>query len=467
MANFLVTSPSSQSVGTTTADLFDLDVTNGVSVFGTEGADTITATNALVGTEARLNGGKGADTITFSGGTLGSSEVLMGMGKDIVNTDSDLTATIVRGGAGLDTISVNSILLSSTVNGNDMADVISAGIGTASQSSLIAAGLGADVLSAVFVSGSVGMSVRGGAGHDSITFVQSNAGNQSALVVAGGNGIDTITFDVNTTQGLTGASNINGDDQNDSLLFGGDLAAIGTATIGGGLGADTIRFTGGLTTFTNGAINGGAGLDSIYISAEFAGGSLNGGAGVDTITFTDYITGDAGGIVFGDAGADIINLGNDGNVAATTGTILTGGRTLGYSTFDQSNLANMDVVSAGITFAGSGTVELFKVQSDVVDMSIADGIAVSDFTGTNGLATFTSTFAATISDRVSSLDATLTQGQSIAFTDNTDFFVFVQGGAAKASGTGDDLVLKLDNTAISDLTLVNVSSFIVRNTTAG
>lgn len=461
MASFLITTPSSNSVGSNTADLFDLNVTNGVSVFGTEGADTITATDALVGTDARFNGGKGSDTVTFNGGTLGSSEVLMGMGIDIVDTNGDLTATVVRGGAGKDDIRLDdSVLLSSTVNGNDMADVISADIDILSQSSLIAGGLGKDVLSAIFEGAADGMSVNGGAGHDSISLVLGGAAN-SSLVVAGGAGIDTITLDNGAN--LTGAFNINGNDQGDRFTFGGDFATLATATIGGGLGADTLQFTAGLTTFTNGEINGGAGSDSIFISAEFAGGSINGGAGVDTIEFTDYITGVGGGISFGEAGADIFNLG--AGMTVVDKAVQTGGRTLGFSNFDQSTLGTMDVVSAGVTFGGAGTtgnITLFKVQSDVVDMSIANGVAVTQFTGTNGLATFTSTFAATISDRVSSLDATLTEGQAIAFTDNTDYFVFVQGGAAAGSGTGDDLLVKLDNTAISDLTLVNVSSFQVR-----
>ena len=104
-----------------------------------------------------------------------------------------------------------------------------------------------------------------------------------------------------------------------------------------------------------GFILGGDGLDSIKISAQFGGGTLNGGAGADTITLSTYArSGQAGGNLQGGAGADVFNLGAAGTLVSGDSDGQSGGSTLHYASFDESNLANLDVVSA--TFGSAALV---------------------------------------------------------------------------------------------------------------
>jgi hypothetical protein len=425
MANFLINSPSSESVGSNTSDLFDLQVLQGVSVFGVEGADTITALNTLgAASSTRLNAGKGADTITLSASTMENSFILAGMGKDVLDVQKGLSSTVVRGGAGLDTMNFSGSLASTTVNGNDMADLISAEIADASSAGFLAAGAGKDVLSASFISGANEFTVNGGLGHDSLSLSQDAAGTGilTDFAVAGGGGLDTIGFDALAVGGLSGEFDIGGGDQNDLIQFNGaNLSAVGTATIGGGQGADTIQFS-AVVDLAAGNINGGAGADSISISAAFADGTINAGLGLDTITLiTSVVTGDyQAQEILGDDGADKYNLGT--TTIAATGTSITAGATLRYGSFDESNLETTDFASAAFTFsggAGSGNAGFFTIEQDVATATIANGIGVTNFSGTNGIAGFTSTFAGDLTARVTELDRVLTKGQTISFGANT------------------------------------------------
>lgn len=479
MANYLINSPSSNTVGTNTSDLFDLTVLEGVSIFGVEGADTITADNTIGdASSTRINAGKGADTITLSANGLENSEIFAGMGKDLIITDKNLSSSVIRGGAGLDTIRFSAAIVSSTtINGNDMADTISAGFASGGSESLLAAGLGRDTVTAIFNSGGTDFSINGGAGHDSIELASNGAGTNSALNVAGGNGLDTIGFDDQTTQNLIGSVNVNGNDLADIIRFGGAFeVGAGSAVVGGGLGADTIRFS-STVVGDNASINGGLGLDSIYISASFgtaigeAGGTINGGAGADSIQIAVFgVSGSNGGNIFGGAGADKFDLGTVAGGTTISGAAVqdSGGSVLGYGAFDESNIANgLDVVSAGVsmTVSGATAIDLFSIRTDVVDMSVSNGRAIADFTSTNGFATFTSTISNTVTARVEALDKVLVAGEATVFQNGggTVDYLFVQGGAA-AGGIADDLVVEIE-TATQGLILNSVSSIDVRGTT--
>jgi hypothetical protein len=481
MANFLINSPSSNTVGTNTSDLFDLTVLEGVSIFGVDGKDTITADPTIAdASSTRINAGKGADTITLSANGLENSEIFAGMGKDLIITDKNLSSSVIRGGAGKDTIRYSAALVSSTtINGNDMADVISAGFDSGSTKGFLAAGAGKDRVSAVFNSGGQNFSINGGAGHDSIEIAAVGAGVFSALIVKGGNGFDTIEFDNQATQNIAGASNINGNDLADRIIFNGAYGVgAGTAVVGGGAGADTIRFSSTVIA-ENGSINGGLGKDSIYISASFGtaisenGGTLNGGAGADSIQLAVYaVSGANGGNIFGDEGADKFDLSTlSQSFVSGQATVQSGGSVLAYGAFDESNIANgFDVVSAGVGttthLSGNATaINLFQLRTDVVDMSVSNGRAVADFTSTDGFATFTSTISNTVTARVEALDKVLVQGEAVAFQNGggTVDYVFIQGGAS-ASGTAGDLVVEVE-TATQGLTLNSVSSISVEGTT--
>ena len=98
MANFLINSPSSETVGTDAADLFDLRAIQGNTVFGGEGADTISAT-VLAGSAAKLQGGADDDAITVTAaGLLYAGSVFGGSGNDAITADRAFSAAVLRGG---------------------------------------------------------------------------------------------------------------------------------------------------------------------------------------------------------------------------------------------------------------------------------------------------------------------------------------------------------------------------------
>jgi hypothetical protein len=482
MANFLINSPSSETVGTNSNDLFLLQTLQGNTVYGLEGNDTITASVASAASAVLLNAGAGNDLFLLTGGSTFEGNVFAGSGNDNLELGKNFSASNVRGGSGNDTIEiVEGNLAKTTVNGNDNADVISAALQGGANgvvSAFIGAGKGKDTLSFSLVSGTNALTVAGGEGHDSIVYSASAVGSQSALKVLGGDGYDTITFNSIAASGISSNANIDGGSLNDLITFEGivDVGA-GSATIQGGAGADTIRFLGATAAIAGGYINAGEGLDSVYISGYFGNGSLNGGAGVDTVSLGSFaISGSNGGLIFGDDGGDIINLNSASFQATVTGsggpviTVTGGGSVLGYASFDQSNLSSFDTVSAtvtitsaGATITGTYAANVFNIRQDVVSASVANGIAVSTFTATNGAATFTSTFDNTLTARVVELDRVLTSGQSVAFSNGqgTARYVFIQGGAA-ASGTAGDLVVKVTS---ADILAGGGSALIVQKTT--
>lgn len=476
MANFLINSPSSETVGTNSNDLFVLQAIQGVSVFGLEGNDTFSAVG-LAGSAALLNAGAGNDAITLTASTSGSlfkGSVFAGAGNDVITAAQDFSAAVLRGGSGNDTIvlkaDAGNAIDKSTINGNDNSDLIQGTVIVDSESSLIAAGKGKDTIDLRF-SGANAFTINGGAGHDSITL--SADAKLSAFVVAGGDGFDTIIFEAGAAAQISGNSNIDGGALNDLIEFDAAVATtVGSATIAGGDGADTIRFTAG-ADILGGFINAGAGNDSVYIRNIFNAGSLNGGDGQDSLTIGTFNESGAG-VIIGGLGADSISLGDKGSIAVGTGGYAgtTGGSTLGYASFDQSNLAAYDKVSAGVTFtdntsgAAQGLQNLFNIRQDVVDGTVASSIAGLSTFGTDGagVATFTSTFSNLVTARVEELDRVLGAGQSVLFQNGagTETFVFMQGGTA-GSGTDNDLLVRT-NVSANKLNAGSVSSLSVQFT---
>ena len=463
MANFLVTTASATITGTTGKDVFDLRTLNGVRAFGLEEADTFSATT-VAGSASLLNAGQGNDKVILTGAFAYQGSVFAGAGADKITADRIFSSSILRGGSGDDKIALKetdgNTLTKTTVNGNDGADTITGFVVSGGTASFIGGGMGKDVVSLVF-SGSNADTIKGGFGHDKITV--SAAGSLSSIVVAGGKGKDTITFVDDAASTISANSNINGDDLADKMIFSSTVATtVGSATIGGGAGADTLQFAGDVS-IVGGYLNGGAGADSIYISAVFSAGTLNGGAGSDTISLGTYaVSGGTAGIIFGDAQADKFNLGQRGYTGGTVGGN-SGGSIVSYTSFDQSNLAATDVVSAGAA-AGFETGVLFTISQSAVSLQLGNGGNTTTFTATDGIAVFTSTFDATLTARVNKLDDVLTKGQVVAFTNAaaTEQWVFVQGGTA---GNTDDLLVSVE-TAIGDVTLGGTTAIQVRNVAA-
>ena len=246
----------------------------------------------------------------------------------------------------------------------------------------------------------------------------------------------------------------------DNIIFAGANAVtttVGSATIAGGAGADTIQFSGGVT-LNQGFILAGDGQDSVAISAAFNGGTLNGGAGADTISLGTFaVSGSNVGYIQGGAGADKFDLGTFGvTMNSGVSTYNSGGSTLGYASFDESNLAGLDFASAAysVNVSGNTTFEMFQISQDVVTATIATNVGnPASFTATNGTAVFTSTFDNTLTARAVEIDRILAKGQTLTFTDgsgNRDF-LFIQGGSS-SGGNGDDLIVEIE-TAVGAIAL--------------
>lgn len=377
--------------------------------------------------------------------------MLAGAGNDSLDLAKDFSSTTIRGGSGDDTIELNDVFDDTVVNGNDNSDFLSAAVGAGSVSSFVAGGKGKDTIFLDFLSGANNFTVNGGAGHDSVVLT---AGSNDALIglhVNGGNGFDTITFQDDASVALSGSFLIDGGDLADKITFESAVdSVVGTATIAGGGGADTISFNTKLDV-NAGGVDAGAGNDSIFISGTFDRGTINGGAGQDTITLGTFAVDADAGVIYGDALADKYDLGSKTITRALSGNErVTGGSFLGYNSFDQSNLSAYDFASAALTLSdavsGAGTLEadyLNIVQSSVVATVASNLGNPTTFTGTDGIATFTSTFSTELTARVVELDRVLTEGQSILFTASggATSYLFVQGGGA-ASGTSGDLLVQ-------------------------
>ena len=109
MANFLITDAGTTSQGTSSADHFSLNTALTTTVFGAEGADTVSAGGAIRH-KARLNAGLGADTISLTAGvpTLTVAQVFAGGDNDQIAIDGAVAAnSTINGGGGADTLQLS------------------------------------------------------------------------------------------------------------------------------------------------------------------------------------------------------------------------------------------------------------------------------------------------------------------------------------------------------------------------
>jgi Ca2+-binding RTX toxin-like protein len=201
--------------------------------------------NALIGNAGRnrLDGGAGNDDLFGEGsddtllggagddglnGGAGNDQMLGGAGNDKMFWDQGDGSDLMDGGTGIDT---------AVVNGADVAEAFT----------IVADGTGVrldrtnDTPFGIAIRATETLVVNAGAGNDTIR-ASGNLGGRIALVIDGGDGIDTI-------QGDTGNDDLRGGADNDALI--------------GGAGNDTL--------------NGGAGRDAAV-----------GGLGNDTYVVTDF-----------------------------------------------------------------------------------------------------------------------------------------------------------------------------------
>ena len=407
---------------------------------GGAGNDSIFLGNEVISLSAStLAGGDGADTVGFwtyndqsaasstntTAATINAAFFDGGAGNDVIDLSHDagglIKATTVQGGQGVDTITLSrpsTIVSSVYVLGGGGNDTISAHMNADFIGSTVAGGGGADTLavevastaSAVVILGDAMNNIDSYDGADTITF---SADVATAVTIQGMGGNDKITANVDDGGGTLIQTNV-GDD---TVYFSGDF---NSSQIQLGAGNDLLQFSGEIASDTTAAyIYAGGGNDTIQFLGEIASGAAYGNAGGTAMT------------VFGGAGADVFSADN----ADVTGSTFT----FGYSAASDSTLSAMDTIG----FIGATTNSIFRFNYIPGDADAAT-FSATNATASNGIATFTSTYAADVTARATYVDAqATTAGASVVFKDGAGInYLFVQGGS-------DDLVVALGDAANS------------------
>jgi hypothetical protein len=381
------------------------------------------AGNDFIGFGTQLNVGGSFSTATQSGAAFKAVTIVGGSGNDTIKLDSDNTFTGFEISAGA---------------GNDNVNLVSAHVFSAR----IGLGAGNDIVSGTF--GEIDqISIQGGSGNDTI-FV--NAAESATI------GGDTLDATVGVADG------------NDSIILAGAIS--GTKIYGGG-GNDIVQISAADIEAGGNLINLGAGNDTINLSADsvlvhsasirmggdkdlitfaddngsYISSNIKMGAGNDTVKFSTGVnnaaTGFAATTIFGNAGSDLIF--DSAEIAADADMNVT----FGYNTAD-STLAGYDTIAVG---GGGITGVSYNVAVTQGSMSQLQ-IATANYTASNSVVTFTSTFSQDLTARVEALDATTTKGEVALFQEgnNTLGYLFVQGGSV---GTSDDVVVQLGTASIN------------------
>lgn len=202
------------NAGDDTLTMRAADNVAGASIFGGQGADTIT-TGVL--SASFLNGNKGNDTLTVTGNSV-SSTARGGAGNDAIAVNANFTSSLIAGDAGNDTFTssvVGNALTSSTVQGN----------------------AGNDTVNFAGQTGST-LTLRGGADNDTVT------GGTLDDTIFGDAGNDSIT-------GGTGDDSITTGDGNDTVLNEAATAASATAVAATIAVGNSVTFANGIDVITD------------------------------------------------------------------------------------------------------------------------------------------------------------------------------------------------------------------------
>ena len=391
--------------------------TAGLSMFGTDGADTLTAT---AGWDNVIDGGTGNDNIT---GAAGNDTLSGGDGNDNINGGAG--ADIITGGKGSDTLTGGAGADTYIFRAGDGSDRIDAGSGAGSE-------------------GAVDKLVLEG-----INFADariSHGGTDLYIDI----GTERITVANWYATGATAASNRLANIQfADKTVSTADLTKLGQAMFGTA-GADQLKALNDDDTTADGGagndnIAGGAGNDKLYGGAgndAIDGGAgndlLDGGAGVDNIkggAGDDTIIGGADNdILSGGAGADTyIYRAGDGIDRIDAGLYSGGGPSVDKLVMDGIN-------SADVKFSHTG--------SDLnIDYNGAR-ITVANWYSTNVAGSANRLASIEFADKTLTTDAVSKMGLTVEGTAAVDRLTalngwenFITGGAgndALTGGTGND-----------------------------
>ena len=414
---------------------------DGVTVDGGAGNDTIALGESVSGISAtKFAGGAGADLIgnyTWINSTLATGSTAA------LNTAENMT---IDGGAGNDTIAFyqagtnqpETVFRSATIVGAQGTDSINMEVASgAFVNSQVLGGGGNDTIFLDFASGSA-FTAAGGGGDDAISFIADSASNSflggdvEGLALSDWDGNDSISGSIKGGSGVT----VFGGGGNDEIVF--DIDAMKDLDIAGNQGNDTIRVSGTLG-YLSAEIMAGGGDDLVLASGvQMSGASIFGGGGNDTIQYGTGANSTGDLTIFGGAGADVM---------AGTSSAAEAGVVFGYSAFSDSTLSSMDTIAHGL---GTGTTVAFNyIPGGLTRASNFDESgAAFNYTATDGVVTFSGSTYSELTARVESLDSTLTTtGATVVFKDaDSVAYVFTQGGS-------DDLLVKIEGTAVGDLGL--------------
>ena len=452
------------SAGTTYSDLSSFSYTTN----GTGGSIAVSAAGvrtsdagARTVSQALFQANAGNDSISLGDSltTVTASTFAGGAGNDLIGsytyvneewTEARVSATFVNtrfeGGNGNDTINLrgDAVYSAMNLNANKGSDsVIFNGSISGTTNSVIGLGAGNDALTGDFVTISTS-TIAGGKGNDVITM---SATTMDKVVI----GLDRAN-----------ASNTDGDG-NDSFNFYGGTTFTGSTIYGGG-GNDSVTYSANGMTASVVSLNDGAdifsaeketiikdstvglgkGGDQFHVvdSGRILSSRINLGKGADTTDFGGHDIGsstDFNTTLYGGAGADLL-LGSAVSEAGDTVQVQ-----LGYTDNSESTLSAFDTVDFNVN--GTGTYQ-FRYDPGATRASF-DGSGLS---GTNGLVTFSSTFATDVTARVNAIASNASNGEAAAFLDgDSKAYLFVKGSS-------DNLVVQIGSAASNALETLTISA---------
>ena len=352
-------------------------------IVGGAGNDTVHLAGASTMTATEISAGAGNDSLMLTDQHIYSARIGLGGGNDILADGIDeITDISIQGGAGNDTIYL-SATESSTIGGDALGNLVASTDGNDS----------------IIVGGTTNQTkIYGGGGNDVVTLSAGTISDTGNLISLGA-GRDTLNLDAAVT--INSATiGLGGD--NDLVQISDDATVISGATFKLGAGSDTLKFT-----------TGDLGTNGIGSGSLFASATIFGGAGND--------------LIFDSANNDFV----------AGGTI---NAVFGYNTSD-STLAGYDTIAVG----GGSVTATYKL--NIAGASLAQAqLQTADFTASNSVIAFTSTFSQDLTARVESLDANLATGEVALFQESNNglTYLFIQGGSST------DTVVQLGTAEFTD-----------------
>ena len=409
------------TVGAFDADSITLATTGALNLSGTQAYDLGNATAASVTSTST-----GAITLNTANASLDA--ITTGNGADQLTLDEAAAVMVLSSGEG--------------------ADVVSVGNAAASQYDL---GGGNDQITITNANSGV---IAAGAGNDTIIH---NAGIASDMIIAGGDGSDTlrilgganINVSGNTNFAISDIETINlnaagGGLQMSAAQFNGDnaFALTGTAaatdimTITGSAAADTINMSGVTVTNASTNVTGGAGDDTItgtagvdVISGGAGSDAISGGTGTDTVSF-------AGAANTTDTGTQVGVVVNLGTTALTSSAIA---------------IATGDLTANSTSSVAANTSHYLYATAVATNSAVSDTLnSMENVVGSQGTDYIVGSAGANSIDGDAGRD-TVTGGLG------ADTFVFAAGDSGQTITTADVITDYTTGTDLIDVTAVTLT----------